>query len=280
MFSRVTRPTTVAALVVVFGLASLPACKKKPKIVEPDSPNTTPAPNPGIPAPNTGATRDPAAPRSPVFGGSDPRTAGMRVIAEGDLKQILLGLHSYEAAFGTFPGGYAGKDGTPGLSWRVAILPFIQEDNLYKLFKLDEAWDSPTNKPLISKMPKMFAPPRESTNGYTFYRGFTGPNTWLPPQQAARPGQLLAGAKVPQITDGTSNTIMVAEAYDPVIWTKPDEMQFDPNNPPKLGGVFASGFHAGLADGSVRFVRPGMLSPKALANAIQINDGNVVDWGD
>ena len=79
-----------------------------------------------------------------------------------------------------------------------------------------------------------------------------------------------------EFVDGTSNTIIVAEAYDPVIWTKPEEMAFDPATPPKLGGVFASGFLAGMADGSVRFVRNG-IPAKTLANAIQINDGNIVD---
>ena len=126
-------------------------------------------------------------------------------------------------------------------------------------------------------MPKIFAPPRESTNGYTFYRGFTGPNTWLPQQQSARPGQAIMGVKFAQITDGLSNTILVAEAYDPVIWTKPEEVQFDPKAPPKLGGVFAGGFVAGMGDTSVRFVR-NTISPRILASAIQINDGDIVNW--
>ena len=126
-------------------------------------------------------------------------------------------------------------------------------------------------------MPPQFAPPRTNTNGYTFYRGFSGPNTWLPPQQQpARPGQPLRGVRFTDFLDGTSNTIVVAEAYEPVIWTKPDEMAFAPNSLPKLGGVFASGFHVGMADGSVRFMRNGVPA-RTLANAIQLNDGNIVD---
>jgi hypothetical protein len=203
----------------------------------------------------------------------------MRVLAQNDLRQIGAALHRFHDDYGAFPAGYADKDGKPGLSWRVAILPYIEQDTLFRQFKLDEPWDSEHNKALISKMPAMFAPPRTNTNGYTFYRGFTGPNTWLPPQQQpGRPGQALLGVKRTQISDGTSTTILIAEAHDPVIWTKPDELVFDPNNLPKLGGsVFKSGTHVGLADGSVRFLRQ-TVSPKTLANAIQINDGNFVNF--
>jgi len=274
-------PSTLAvAFIAALSLVAIPACKKPKKPAEPDSPTPTPPPGPSFSNPNPGSNtggRDPEAPRSPVFGTSDPRTAAMRQIAENNLKQILLALHNYHDTYGGLPAGFADQSGKPGLSWRVAILPFLEHDTLYRQFKLDEPWDSPNNKALISQMPPVYAPPRESTRGYTFYRGFTGPNTWLPPQQQpGRAGQPLFGVKLFQISDGTSNTILVAEAYDPVIWTKPDELQFTPGNPPRLGGVFASGFCAGMADTSVKFVRPGIDS-KTLSNAIQINDGNAVN---
>ena len=49
------------------------------------------------------------------------------------------------------------------------------------------------------------------------------------------------------VTDGTSNTIMVVEAGEPVIWTKPDDLAFDPKKPlPKLGGHFADGFNVAV----------------------------------
>jgi hypothetical protein len=273
---RLTRPATAAALALALGLVGLPACKKS-KPTEPSGPAPTPTPGmPGVPGPgpSTGG-RDPSAPRSPVFGSTTE--APMRALAENDLKQILLALVNFHDTQGALPAGYADKTGKPGLSWRVAILPYIEQDALYKQFKLDEPWDSEHNKAFITKMPAQFAPPRTNTNGYTFYRGFTGPGTWLPPQQqSARPGPLF-GVKLSQITDGTSNTILVVEAYDPVIWTKPDELVFDPNNLPKLGGVFVSGMHVGLADGSLKFLRKGV-SPKTLASAIQINDGGIVNF--
>ncbi len=273
MSLRVFRTTTAVALVVSLGLVCLPACKKS-KPTEADSP----APNPGpvvpapgpAPAPNATGGRDPSAPRSPVF--ATTTEAPFRAAAQSNLKQIGLALHSYHDAMESLPTGFADKSGKPGLSWRVAVLPYMDHAALFRLFKLDEPWDSPNNKPLVARMPPAFAPPRVETNGYTFYRGFSGPNTWLPPQSGPRP----TGVTFTQITDGLSNTILVAEAYDPVIWTKPDEMAFAPNKVPQLGGVFGTGAHVLMGDGSVRFLRKGF-DPKALANAIQINDGNVVD---
>jgi hypothetical protein len=270
-----TRSVMAVVFAAAFSLVCLSGCKKKPKPTEPDAPptqNPNPTPNPGG---NT-SNRDPMAPRSPVF--SSTTEAPMRLAAENNLKVILLGLHNFHDTQQSLPGGYADKNGKPGLSWRVALLPFIEQEGLFKQFKLDEPWDSENNKKLIDKMPAVYAPPRTPTNGYTFYRGFTGPNTWLPPQQQpARSGELLRGVRLTNITDGTSNTFLVAEAYDPVIWTKPDELVFAPNSVPRLGGVFQSGFVVGFADGSVRFL-PNSVSQKTLANAIQINDGNIVDF--
>jgi hypothetical protein len=274
---RLSRAAAAAALALC--VFALPACKKKKKPAEPDQPNVQPQPMPMPgPASQPGAdNRDPGAPRSPVFGTSDPRTAAMRAEAEGNMKQIMLAMHGFHDAYQGSPAGIADTSGKAGLSWRVAILPFLGQDALYKQFKLDEPWDGEHNKRLIDKMPKLFAPPRTDTFGYTFVRGFTGQGTWLPPQsQKGAPGQVLRGAGFSAFTDGLSNTIVVAEAYEPVIWTKPDEVPFTPGQAPKLGGVFASGAVVGMGDGSARFVRPSV-SPKTLADAIQINDGHPVN---
>ena len=268
------RLTSLAlTLAISAGLVAIPACKKS-KFAPPASSSTEPSPSPG---PGAGA-REPGAPTSPVFSASNPLAAAMREASMMNAKQIGMGLHAFHDTNQALPAGYATKDGKPGLSWRVALLPYIEEENLFRQFKLDEPWDSPHNKSLVTKMPKLYAPPRQDTFGYTFYRGFTGPGTALQPRQAtAKAGELLKGVSLTQITDGTSNTILVAEAYDPVIWTKPDELEFTPGSVPKLGGVFQSGAVVLFADGSVRFARPS-LPQKTLASAIQVNDGGIVNW--
>jgi hypothetical protein len=206
--------------------------------------------------------------------------AGMKPLAQNNMKQIILAMHNFDATYGALPAGYADKSGKPGLSWRVALLPFIESDALFRQFKLEEPWDSDHNKQLINQMPAIYAPPRTPTGGFTFYRGFTGPNTWLPPQQQlGQPGRALLGVKLFTIPDGTSNTILVAEAYDPVIWTKPEELPFDSHSAPPLGGVFASGFYVGMGDGQAKFVRKG-IDPKMLASAINTSDGGIVRLDD
>ncbi len=295
---HLSRP--VASLVLAFaaGLIALPACDKKKdtpsdsKGPPPDAykgqqgymgskggpPGGMPMP-PGGGTPGTGQPTDPTLPApptgAPFFKADDARS---RLIAQNDLKQISLAFHSAADTYGgSIPIGIADKSGKIGLSWRVAILPFIQEVNLYKEFKLDEPWDSENNKKLIAKMPKLFAPPGIDTKGYTYYRSFSGPGTVMAPGPKALPGQTAFGIKLTQITDGTSNTLLAVEATDPVIWTKPDELPYENGKPlPKVGGVFDGGVNAALCDGVVRFVKLSDLTPDTLKALITTNGGEIV----
>jgi uncharacterized protein DUF1559 len=192
-----------------------------------------------------------------------PITAEQLQTSDNNLKQIVLGFHNYNDTFGFLPTNQLSKDKKPLLSWRVQILPFIEEDNLYKAFKLDEPWDSEHNKKLIERMPKIYAPVRGKADaGMTFYQAFGGSNGWLKP-----------GASIPRsFPDGTSNTIVCAEAAKPVVWTKPDDLVFDGKAVPALGGMFDGRFHAALMDGSTRRFRKGV-DPEILKLLIDPADG-------
>ncbi len=210
------------------------------------------------------------------------KEAAERMVSSNNLKQIGIALHSIHDAQGAMPVHGVGKNGAmlkagdkPLLSWRVAILPYIEQDTLYKQFKLDEPWDSDSNKKLIDKMPKTFAVPGGKTAkpGYTHYQMAVGPNA-LRPQ-----GLTMVG-----ITDGTSNTIAVAEAADAVVWTKPDDIMLPGRDVPKdlkkkFGGHFPGGFNVLLWDGSVRFVKD-TVSDRTLGAALSPNGGEVLggDW--
>jgi hypothetical protein len=208
------------------------------------------------------------------------RQGGDRARSVNNLKQIALAMHSYHDVFRGFPPagltGVKNRAGKPLLSWRVAILPFLEQEALYRHFDLDLPWDHPVNKKLIDKMPSIFAlPGAEAPRGQTYYQVFVGPDTPFERRPAA--GQ--ANLRMSDITDGTSNTLMVVEAANPVIWTKPDDLPFGPNVPlPKLGGHFDDGFNAAFCDGAVRFLR--RLDEKTLRALITRNGGEIVNLGE
>lgn len=261
-------------VVAVALCAAVPACKKKPE-PEPQQPNApqpaTPRPKP--PTPKGPTEPDSGAPKPPLnFAIATQRDLETR----NNLRKISLALFSAEVVHGRIPFAIADKTGKPGLSWRVAILPHLEQEALYKQFKLDEPWDSPNNIKLADPMPKVFAAPG-TTGRYTFYRAFTGPNTAFPSAGPANPGAPILGANLALIPDGSASTLLMAEAFEPVVWTKPEELAFDPKRLPKLGGVYADGFHALLCDGSFRFVRK-TVSDQTLSAAIGTNDGQIVDF--
>lgn len=188
-----------------------------------------------------------------------------------NLRQIALAWHNYESANGNFPSNQLGKDRKPLLSWRVQILPYIEQDDLYKKFKLDAPWDSENNKKLIDKMPKLFAPIRVKADpGMTYYQSFVGSNALI------KPGKV---SGIFAITDGTSNTLMVAEAARPVIWSKLDDLPFDGKELPALGGMFDGKFHAAFCDGFVERFKKGV-DKETLRRLIDPQDGEVINRDD
>src|SRR5882724_3710147 len=106
-------------------------------------------------------------------------------------------MHNFHSTNSRFPADVRGKGGKPLLSWRVQILPFLEQQALFTEFHLDEPWDSPHNKALLERMPATFAVPSTPADpGMTFYRGFSGKQTIFDPTAPK-------GVAIQGITDGT-----------------------------------------------------------------------------
>ena len=166
-----------------------------------------------------------------------------------DLKLIGLAMHNYYFANKHFPlPASRTPDGKPLLSWRVHILPYLDQMSLYKQFHLDEPWDSQHNRALVEKMPSVYRLAiSKSERGRTNYLLPVGNGAAF---DAERPTEFK------DIRDGTSNTIMVLTVDDEhaAIWTKPDDWLFDRKHPTEgLGRFFEGGFTATICDGSARW---------------------------
>ncbi len=177
-----------------------------------------------------------------------------------NLRRLALEMMEFSDTYDGYlpPPAILSKDGKPLLSWRVALLPFLGEEALYKEFHLNEPWDSEHNKKLLAKMPKVYASGRKrSKDPYaTHFQVFIGDAAPF----KIKPGPGPLGARGPRFPldfpDGTSNTMLIVEAADAVPWTKPVDLAFDEKKPvPKLGRHSPLGFHAAFADGSDHFLR-------------------------
>jgi hypothetical protein len=193
-----------------------------------------------------------------------------------DLQRIALAMHNYNDATGSLPRDITDSLGNPLLSWRVALLPYLEEQSLFDQFDLTVAWNAAPNAALLDLMPDVLRGPLDSPSSiFAHYVRGSGPNTLLEGINAVR---------LPQdVPDGTSNTLLVGEfAGSSLPWTAPSDLPIAAPVP-ALGtpGFFASDVATGaafaFADGSVHFLSPDNDSDTLYRLFIR-NDGNVVNF--
>lgn len=208
----------------------------------------------------------------PVVG--HPPEAYYRVDLNNNLKQVGLGLHNYHDTYGTFPPAYVvGRDGEPLYSWRVLILPFMEENELYEEFHLDEPWTSEHNRSLLEKIPKVYKSPylpyEEQSSGMTPVRGIVDQHKW---RTVLRPQN---GIALDEIPDGADKTgIAIGDPAHLIEWTKPEDIDplavlvLSDLDQTKLNGIFVLN-----ADGYVQFFD--QRNWRELVGLIYFDDGRV-----
>ncbi|MDP1563744.1 MAG: DUF1559 domain-containing protein [Pirellulaceae bacterium] len=206
------------------------------------------------------------------------RQAARRMQSANNLKQIALACFNFENLNRRFPAAYSqSEDKKPLLSWRVHILPFIEQGNLYEQFRLDEPWDSPHNIALLELMPESYRGPNsQAAPGHTVYLGVAGKDAAFGIPEIGGRRSFSGGQRMSAITDGLSNTILAIEVSDElaVPWTKPDsEIDFQSVDTWRFYGQFPGGVNVAFCDGAVRFMS--YVDDAAWKILLQINDGEV-----
>lgn len=181
------------------------------------------------------------------------REAARKTTCAHNLKVIGTALIAYEQQYGRLPPAYVtDSNGRPLYSWRVLLLPFLEQESLYRRFQLDEPWDSPHNRALAEQMPAVYRCPsrRSADQRSTNYMVIVGERTVFPGPK---------GIRLADIRDGLSRTLTVVETEGPgICWTSPIDLSLNsltyPGVPHAGQGIGGPATHtAGLlfGDGAV-----------------------------
>ena len=170
------------------------------------------------------------------------------------LKRIGLALHNYHDTYQHFPPAVIKRTTADGRvvehSWRVAILPFLEHADLYEQYDFDQPWDSETNLKVLNADVEVFRSSINRTESpYTGFVAVTGPGTVLGREN---------GISIKDLQDGYKNTILFLMLERDIPWTKPEDLQWNPetvkhdlglDNQPGIWVGFASGFVCYIENG-------------------------------
>lgn len=178
---------------------------------------------------------------------------------------IQAAMNRYAAEHGRFPSAVLReKEGGPLRSWRVELLPYLGEQLLYDKYRKDEPWDSPENLTVLQEMPAIYRNPLENSD--CPYSLIVGPGCAFEGTE---------GKTIEDIKDGIGSTMFVVETRHDVPWTKPEDIQFNPERKesPDLPGLYNDCIRFTTGDMSVHSV-DSRVPPQVLRKLILCNDGS------
>jgi hypothetical protein len=230
--------------------------------------------------------------------GAVARESGALAASRNNLKQIGLAIHKFQSDFNRYPRAVIyGPDGKPWHSWRVLILPFLEQAATFKAYDLNQPWDSPKNKLPLEKMPAVYRDPihGETKEPHTHYAALLSPLGIFRPGRANQNDMKLSrlvqgGVGIAQVADGTVNTLMVSsvEPGRKIPWTKPEDIDAGPafagfgrpggiaapyKFPGRQGGMAAPFL---FADGRVDVIST-TINPRTLSALISCSGGEIID---
>ncbi|MGY8770283.1 MAG: DUF1559 domain-containing protein [Pirellulales bacterium] len=207
--------------------------------------------------------------------------AARRMQCTNNLKQISLAFHNYHDEFGSFPPPYlADEDGVPMHSWRVLLLPYLEEGVRYKKYDFTEPWNGPSNVKLLDPIPDVYQCPSvhydEKHKNCTCYLAIVGPDSvWAEGKTRS----------FRDIVDGTSNTLLMTEfSESKTYWLQPSDIEYQAaikilssNNPDIFKEIHPGGRNVVRVDGSVHFAPSGLV-PEFWSSLVKIDDLKIFDY--
>jgi Protein of unknown function (DUF1559) len=188
-----------------------------------------------------------------------------------------LAVANYHQEFGCYPPAYiADRDGKPMHSWRVLILPFLEQAALYNAYNFAEPWDGPNNRKLADRIGSIYL-----RSGLDSSQSETTSFVAVVGAETAWPGSRALGHK--DLGDGPQNTLLVVEVPDGRFrWMEPKDLEFDRmsfriNDPSGRGlGSRLGGARVVAADGMVRTL-PDNFDPNTLRAMLTANGGEAIE---
>lgn len=193
-----------------------------------------------------------------------------------------MAVHNYASTYdGHLPPAFvADGDGRPMHSWRVLLLPYLEQQELYAAYNFAQPWDGPDNRKLADRIGTIYRRPEDKPGStLTRFVAVVGDQTVFPGARSL---------KVEEITDGTAKTLLFVEVADSDIpWMEPRDLAFDRmpmrvnargTRAPRIGSTYPD-VRAAFADGSVRRIKDA-IAPATLRALLTARGGEAIAEGD